>query len=280
MLKWIAFDPILNVYISNCISQTSITFQGREYSKEVIHPDLIHKAKELYLENKSNTEILDTLNHVVKDMFYNQELPHPNRRRYFPNMKDIRNINLRVKQLSAFSKEEETQVQAVIDRIRTEKADNVILQIDEKNKRESKPNTSDEESENEGDKSRKEERKARTFFFCHQTPLQQKLMKRYGQEAAYLVEVKDTMQMKRILTYKMYALLVQTNVDFQVVGSLITSKRRKEGLIECLKVFREWNSYWTPRYFMVDCCESIYDAIEVCFPSKVFFVYFCFNCNE
>ena len=78
----------------------------------------------------------------------------------------------------------------------------------------------------------------------------------------YLVEIECGVQLKRALTIEMYALLVQTNVDFQVVGCFVVSKQRNDGITEALNVFKEWNSYWQPKYFLVDCSEKIYGAVK------------------
>ena len=232
------------------------------------------KAQEYFLQNKSNTEILDSLrDYVVSEMFWNQDPPDYKRRKFFPTRKDIRNFNARVRHLSRFTNEEQEYIRNIMGQSQMKDTNtNISFQIEEKcmNEDNDKPDSSDDELIDSAlieskVKKRKEERKVHSFVFCHQTSQQQRLIKRYS-NVAYLVEIETILTTKRILTYRMYALVVQTNVDFQVVCIIIVSKQRKEGLVEGLTLFREWNNTWNPKYLLVDFSDAIFDAVLRIFP--------------
>lgn len=257
--------------------------QGKEFAKEVVSRDLAVKAQEYFLQNKSNTEILDSLrDYVITEMFWNQEPPDYKRRKFFPTRKDIRNFNARVRHLSRFSMEEQESINNVMAQAQIkDNKTNISFQIEEKcmNEENDKPDSSDDENNENNEtteckvvsKKKKEERKVHSFVFCHQTSHQQRLIKRYS-NVAYLVEIEPILTPKRILTYKMYGLVVQTNVDFQVVGIIICSKQRKDGLLEGLTLFREWNNTWNPKYLLVDFSDVIFDAVLRVFPDSNYFL--------
>ena len=239
-----------------------------------MHKDLVIKTQELYLQNYSTSEILESLrNHVANNMFWKQEPPDPKRRRFYPNRKEIRDFIGRIRHLSKFTQEEEECIKKTVDKIQVDKDGvNILLDIHENVFKKNKPDSSDDEfvepeTAVNSDKRPKMEKKVQTVLFCYQTPKQQRLLKRYGNQA-YLVEVKCNTSLKRALTIEMYALLVQTNVDFQVVGSFICSKQRRDGVTEALNVFKEWNTYWQPKYFLVDCSEKIIVAVKTVFQGK------------
>ena len=240
----------------------------------MVHRDLIVKAQELYLQNYSLKEISKALeDHVVNEMFWKQEPPDINRRRFYPSTRDIQLFVGRIRKLSKFSDEEQQVIRKVADDIQVENGSaNSLLNIEERYANENKSGSSDDEFfepelENNSQKKKREEKKLQTVLFCYQTPQQQRLLKRYGNQS-YLVEIECGVQLKRALTIEMYALLVQTNVDFQVVGCFVVSKQRKDGVTEALNIFKEWNTFWQPKYFLVDYAEKIVAAVTAVFPGK------------
>ena len=196
-------------------------------------------------------------------------------KRYYPTKKDIRNYIARVYHMCRLRDTQKENIKTIINNVLIEECGtNVIFDVSEKCLNENNEiDSSDEdtmkaEGNEEGKWKKKEvEKKVETFLFCYQTPMQQRLMKKYT-NVIYLVEIDPLKPTKRVLTYFMYALLVQTNVDYQVVGLIIISKHRKEGLQEGLNLFREWNTFWNPKYFLVDYCEVIYNAVTAVFPGK------------
>lgn len=50
----------------------------------------------------------------------------------------------------------------------------------------------------------------------------------------------------------LFILVVETNVNYTVVGSFITQNETAASIAEALHIFREWNPQWKPQYFMTD----------------------------
>ena len=227
------------------------------------------------MQNYSTADITESLrNYVVKELFWNQGPPDPKRRRYFPNKKDIHNIVGRIRLLSKFSREDQDELKKLVEQIRGRKDDiKICLNIEEATVSGNRIESSDDEEFFEPDinsglksKKKKEDKKTETFLFSYQTPQQQRLLMRYG-NITYIVEI-ECSNLKRALPYEMYAFLVQTNVDYQVVGWFLTSKRREGGVVEGLNTLKKWNAHWEAKYLLVDCSEKIYNAVATVFPGK------------
>ena len=230
----------------------------------------------MYLENKTHNEIRESLHqYVINEKFSNGDDIDFNRRRFFPTIKDIHNIVGRFRPLCRFTLEEENIVKSLLEKIKQcDDKFNIVFVIDENNinyDNEKAESSSDESIESISEKETKErkgkDKIVQTFLFAYQTPKQQRLMRKYC-NVTYLVEIELASPVRRTLIYEMYTLIVQTNVDFQVIGCIVVSKQRKDGLMEGLKLFREWNPSWNPKYFLVDCSQTIYDAVSLVFPGK------------
>lgn len=242
-----------------------------------MHKDLIIKAQELYMENFSLSTIMSALNsHIVNEMFYNQEPPSKKRRKYYPSRKDVRNFIGRIRQLSRFTKEEKKKISDLANVICSDVANSgVLFTFTEGESFESVDiEFSEDETEAENNsqhisyEDKPKEEKVQTFLSCYQSPEQQRLLKRYGNTVTLLVEVRHNTTVKRALTFKMFLLLVQTNVDFQAVGCVVFSKQRKNGLENGLALLKERNLFWTPKYVLIDCTEEINAVAAQLFPSE------------
>ena len=67
----------------------------------------------------------------------------------------------------------------------------------------------------------------------------------------------------------LFFIAVITNVDYQVVGSFALQDETSEAIAEALAIFKQWNSNWKPKTFMVDNCEEEISALERNFPGKL-----------
>lgn len=238
----------------------------------MVHPELVVKAQEYYLQNKSNIEIYELIrNHVHNEMFWKKDPPDPKRRRFFPKPIDIRNIVGRIRRLSRFSEDEELALRTYLEDVKKKyEESNIFFDVNDISMNEVLDSTGKPTliPESNKPKDKKDFKLHQTFIFCYQTHSQQWLVKRYN-SPCYLVEIETSdSEMKCAVPYNMFCLVVQTNVDFQVVGIIITSKQRKFGLIQGLRCFREWNIAWDPDYFLIDYSEDIEEAITTVFPSK------------
>ena len=66
----------------------------------------------------------------------------------------------------------------------------------------------------------------------------------------------------------LFFLVLKTNVDYQIIGSLAGQDETSTTLVEALSLFLQWNPYWKPLCFMVDNCEEEILALEHLFPGK------------
>ena len=67
----------------------------------------------------------------------------------------------------------------------------------------------------------------------------------------------------------LFFLVVKTNVGYQIVATFVTESETTEALEEALKIIKEWNPEFNPKYGMTDyCCKEI-DALETVFPGKI-----------
>jgi len=64
----------------------------------------------------------------------------------------------------------------------------------------------------------------------------------------------------------LFFLVVKTNVDYQVVASIITEDERRSSITEALKNLKAKNTHWKPKYFMTDFDDEEISSIESVFP--------------
>ena len=130
----------------------------------MVHKDLIIKAQELYLNNKSINEIAVALEqHVINELFYNEEPPDRSHKTYYPNRRDIRNYIQRIQQLAKFSLEEADEIRNCLNQIHNEDDSvNILFRIDEA----LTPNQNVNDGENTISGSADVLRVIETFIFC------------------------------------------------------------------------------------------------------------------
>lgn len=256
--------------------------EGHLFSKEMIHRDIIIKVQDLFLENKSHHEIREAVHQfAINEKFSKEEEIDFNRRRFFPQMKDIHNIVIRFRPLCRFTPDDESEIKTLMEAVKTfDEKVNIDFQVNDHDPKTNTVNiktetSSDDEAGNVNDKEttklqKKKEKMIQTFLLTFQTSKQQRLMRKFCQ-VAYILEVQQK-PIRRCISYRLYLIMAQTNLDFQVIGSIVSSKPRTDGLIEGLKMLKDWNPCWNPKYFLVDCSQVIYDAVSTVFPDSNYFL--------
>ena len=251
---------------------------------------MIFKIQELALQNNSfNTIIREVDNYVTKDLFFKRQPPEKSRRRYYPRCEDVRKIARRARDAATLLPQQLRHLQQHFEYLSlTYPGNTTLFQIDDlpveqamlkkpinlsKITETQSADEGDEQetSNNTKDSNNKKSRNKRipklqklTFFY--QSPNQQNLLMRYG-STVYLTEVQPTEPGSRAYTVSVYLLAVRTNVDHQVVGTILVEKYSKgDSVKEALMKCKEVNSSWTPKYFMVDKEESLLQAIVENFP--------------
>ena len=100
------------------------------------------------------------------------------------------------------------------------------------------------------------------LLFVHQTRDQKRLLERYGNEICMLDATYKTTR----YSLPFFFVVVKTNVDYQIVGSLVVQSETGDAIFEALMVLKSWNPKWKPSCFMVDYSEEEMSAIERLYP--------------
>jgi len=241
---------------------------------EKVHADLAIKAQELALQKKTVTDILKELTDYVQDEIFYQQVPNQKRRRYNPSRRDIQNFIQRMNESAIFFDSELKELQehfAELDREDPER--NLYFEC------QNPPVEVEEDFINNSKKKRLNQIDAVSqFVLVHQSTTQQHLLHRYGQ-FAYLVEVIPNANVKWALFFRMFLLVVRTNVDHQTVGTFLFNKYHSSeedesdedsGLQQALSQFKEMNSFWKPKYLLVDATDELSSVVSELFPGLLF----------
>lgn len=111
---------------------------------------------------------------------------------------------------------------------------------------------------------RKPDEDVKKILFCHQTPFQQRIMKRYHRQLI----ITEVQSMQTRLPFPVYALMISTNVDHQLVGLFILRRRLATHIQEALDQFKEWNPSMKQKFIICDYSPEQIQAVEQCFPNS------------
>ena len=205
----------------------------------------------------SSSEVKKQLEeYVEQDLFAGKPLPSKTRRRFYPNVKDIRNYMNKAKMLTRLSSEIREELQQLAAKLEQSRpTENIILQS-ELVENEAVLQIKTSVTDNPAPKA--------TLIFCHQTSQQQRLLKRYGNQVI-LCEV--TSLIERV-PFPLFCIFAQTNVDYQLVASFIVEIRNKESIMQGLTSIKDWNPGWSPKYVVADYSEEQMEAVKIVFPGK------------
>ena len=191
---------------------------------------------------------------VERELFAGKEPPSKKRRRYYPNMKDIRNYMSKGKMLTRLTGNVRDDLVSLAKRLqKTHPTEYIILQSEYPGKDTSQIKLVDHMCYKP------------TLIFCHQTQQQQRLMKRYGSQVN-LCEVTNHIDRS---PFPLFCLFVQTNVDYQPVATFILEYRNLPSHIQGLKTVKEWNPGWSPKYFITESSAEQTEAVTQVFAGTV-----------
>ena len=110
--------------------------------------------------------------------------------------------------------------------------------------------------------------KTQKIYLFHQSKSQQYLLNRYG-AFVYIAEVKLHKNSSHAVS--LFLICVRTNVDCQVVGTILCNKYNDHAKIlkEALTEFKKINKFWKPKYLMLDPTEAMVAAVEELFPGTI-----------
>lgn len=232
---------------------------GEENSEhEPIDPLIKDKIIQLTWEGiPSSNEVKRLLEeYVERDLFAGKATPSKLRRRYYPNVKDIRNYMNKAKMLTRLSSDIKEELRLLASKLQqTRPTENIILQselLDAGQEALLQLKTSADD----------DPMPKPTLIFCHQTSQQQRLLKRYGNQ----VMICEVTNLVERVPFPLICLFVQTNVDYQMVGSFVVEVRNKESLQQGLMSIKEWNPGWSPKYVILDYSDEQAEAVKIVFP--------------
>ena len=104
----------------------------------------------------------------------------------------------------------------------------------------------------------------RQLLFVYQNSSQRRLLNRYGNELALL----DATYRTTRYALPLFFLVVRTNVDYQVVGTFVCESETTGNIEEALRIVKEWNPEFEPKYFMTDYSSEEIAAIENTFQGS------------
>ncbi|XP_066927022.1 uncharacterized protein [Clytia hemisphaerica] len=244
---------------------------------EPIDKEIILKIQELTLKNIPTHDVMKEIEIMVCDeLFYMKLPPDRTRRRYFPSIRDVRNIMRNTKEaakiLQSHIRELKDYFQTLLQKQGTVlyfnfDGDGLLLE-----------QSADQKTDNDLKEGKTKPDNIQEFVLFHQSPQQQYLLNRYG-SIVFITEVQPTETGTRALTVRLFLMLVRTNVDYQVVGTILMDRFNGNGLHEGLVKCREKNEAWMPRYFMVDLNEELLLSVRDLFPESDYFVTKS-SCNE
>ena len=242
--------------------------------KEALHPDLCVYVSKLVWHDMHITidDVKARLeDYVLSVMFKELQPPPRTRRQYFPSKKQIRYFMAKAKASLNISPEAEQKLELQVDRLKQARHDEKLVYNFRVQNSSSGFDMSNEESMEEdlaGSQSSgalNEQQNNAKVLFCHQTPHQQRIMRRYNTQVI-LTQISD---LHSKIPFPLFCLYVQTNVDFQLVASFICQANEQAMISEGLQIIKEWNPGWNPKFIVVDFEEQQITAVESVFQGKV-----------
>ena len=246
--------------------------------KESLHPELINQISKLVWNDNSIT--IDEVKHdldayVLQTMFADQTPPPRTRRQYFPSKKQIRYFITKAKAALNIGDQNEKELEAQTEKYKqSHKEEKILYNFRVKNEVDPDLGVSRIEESIDGAEEgifshgqQQRETKNPKVIFCHQTPHQQRLLKRYSGQL-FVVEMKE---MRSRIPFPLFCLFVQTNVDYQLVALFILYSNHRDSIIEGLSTVKEWNPGWNPKFVICDFNDEQILAVDSVFPGKVSF---------
>ena len=204
---------------------------------------------------------------VCEELFYMKLPPDRTHRRYYPSIRDVRNIMRNTREAAKIHYSHLRDLKNHFDALSEKRGTALYFNFNGLSLEQALLNKDvEQKSEHDIKEKRTKPDNIQEFVLFHQSPLQQYLLNRYG-SIVYITEVYPPENNSRALSVRLFLILVRTNVDYQVVGTILMNRFKENGLHESLLKCRETNEAWMPRYFMIDLNEELLLSIRELFPS-------------
>ncbi|XP_047129189.1 uncharacterized protein LOC100213006 isoform X2 [Hydra vulgaris] len=240
--------------------------------KEALHPELCSHVSKLVWNDPSIPidEVKRLLElYVVKEMFKDQVPPPRTRRQYFPTKKQIRYFMSKARSSLNISHDVEQKLEAQAEVLKEKHNDEKMIfnfkvkhdaSLESTVQNDDSVEASEDFISDEKDLKNELNENAK-LLFCHQTPHQQRLLKRYNSQII-LTQIKD---IHARIPFPLYCIYVQTNVDYQLVAEFILQTNTVAMLSEGLQTIKDWNPGWNPKFVVCDYSDVQIEAVEASF---------------
>ncbi|XP_065649747.1 uncharacterized protein LOC100213006 isoform X5 [Hydra vulgaris] len=240
--------------------------------KEALHPELCSHVSKLVWNDPSIPidEVKRLLElYVVKEMFKDQVPPPRTRRQYFPTKKQIRYFMSKARSSLNISHDVEQKLEAQAEVLKEKHNDEkMIFNFKVKHDTSLESTVQNDDSVEAAEDFISDEKDLKNelnenakLLFCHQTPHQQRLLKRYNSQII-LTQIKD---IHARIPFPLYCIYVQTNVDYQLVAEFILQTNTVAMLSEGLQTIKDWNPGWNPKFVVCDYSDVQIEAVEASF---------------
>jgi len=204
--------------------------------------------------------------YVLSVMFKDQQPPPRTRRQYFPSKKQIRYFMAKAKASLNISIESEQKLEAQMEKLKESRSDEKIMFNFKVQNEVNAMDIHDENIDDDHSNTPIQNEENAKVLFCHQTPHQQRLMRRYNMQ----VIVTQISDLHSKIPFPLFCLFVQTNVDYQLVGEFIVQTNEQSMVAEGLQIIKDWNPGWSPKFVVVDFNDQQIAAVESIFSGRLF----------
>ena len=102
------------------------------------------------------------------------------------------------------------------------------------------------------------------LLFVYQSKWQGRLLQKYGNELSFLDGTYKTTR----CALSLFFLVAKTNVDYQIVGTIVCEEESTENITEALNIIKDWNPGLKLLYFMTDYSDEEITSIKTLFPDN------------
>ena len=234
---------------------------GMHAMAQRVHPKVIIKIHELVGAGISEvSEVKRALKLYVTKELCSSNPPNKDDRAYYPTTHDLSNHIYKAKSLFQLSKLDQENLALKIKEWKENNPDSKLyFRSFKKSAKEQLNSVNTEEHITEYEQ---------TLLWVHQEPWQQDLLVKYGNT----ITLMDATYKTTHYELPLFFVSVRTNVGYSVVAEFVIHHERMEDIAEALKLLKQWNPQWSPKFFMSDYSEAEILAVEQTFPATTLYL--------
>ena len=235
-----------------------------------VHPIILQKISEFVAGGITGTsEVQRSIEHYVKHSLFSEHgiNPKPFDRAFYPLPTDIKNHVGIAKRALEMSKFDQENLRLKIRKWQQNSPTSLHYFrpcIGSKDKLDDQPTQTNDRCTDDI-----QNEHAQNLLWVHQEAWQRDLLIKYGNTITLIDATYKTTKYELPLFF----LCVRTNVNYTIVAEFIVQSEGADDIAEALRVIKNWNTDWSPPYFMMDCSDAEQLAINMVFPQCI--VYLC-----